>query len=258
MIQAVFRILCIAPILATDVHSTMPSSASAIGNKAPKSSSLISPKEMKELKRVYEILCNYGSKSRGNRRKHQEDRDASFDDESTFMSVSTAAGTEFSSSNSSSSQTNNHIRVRDIAAALRDLGRKATKQEATDMMWEVDENMDGVCDWDEFLLMFERNIRDTSGLEPANFYHLVQFMIYDHDNNGMVSIDEAMNILYARLGREKMEATINKLFSDDGAPVEEVGNQGGEINFARFWKVAQSEQTRALREHMRRCELPKN
>jgi len=117
------------------------------------------------------------------------------------------------------------------------------------MMWEVDEKLDGVVDWEEFRLMFERNVRDTSGLEPASFYHMVQFMIYDTDGNGMVSIDETMNMLYARLGRESMEAIITKLFGgDDGAPIKEVGHQGGEIDFSRYWDVVQKEQVKMFNE----------
>ena len=90
---------------------------------------------------------------------------------------------------------------------------------------------------------FERNIRDKSGLEPASFYHMIQFMIYDRDNNGMVSIDETMNMLYARVGRDEMESKITKLFgADDGAPIKEVGSQGGEIDFERYLEVVSREQ----------------
>ena len=116
-------------------------------------------------------------------------------------------------------------------------------------MWEVNEKLDGVIDWEEFHLNFERNIRDKSGLEPASFYHMIQFMIYDRDNNGMVSIDETMNMLYARVGRDQMESTITKLFGgDDGAPIKEVGSQGGEIDFSRYWEVVVREQQKRFGE----------
>lgn len=143
-----------------------------------------------------------------------------------------------------------HIRPIDAACALkRSLGMKKSKREILDMIWEVDEKLDGVIDWEEFKLMFERNIRDTSGLEPSSFYHMVQFMIYDVDDNGMVSIDETMNMVYARLGREKMEQVIGKLFGgEDGAPVREVGVQGGEIDFTRYFEVVTKEQERMFQE----------
>ncbi len=135
------------------------------------------------------------------------------------------------------------IRPQDTGLAMKYLGKRMSKREIQDIMWEVDEKIDGVIDWEEFSLMFERNVKDTSGLEPANFYQMVQFMIYDRDGNGKVSIDETMNMLYARLGRSKMETTISKLFGgEDGAPIIEVGQQGGEIDFERFWAVSENEQ----------------
>ena len=51
---------------------------------------------------------------------------------------------------------------------------------------QVDENLDGAVDWDEFRLMFMRNITDRSGLEPSKLYNLVQFMIFDQNENGKV------------------------------------------------------------------------
>lgn len=49
--------------------------------------------------------------------------------------------------------------------------------------------------------MFFRNINDHTGLEPAKLYNMVQFMLYDVDNNVNVSVDETMNMLYARRAR---------------------------------------------------------
>jgi len=272
-------------------------------SKASAAGPVISAKEMKELKRVYQKMCYYAEKvhkierlrsvtdrlaklrrpertrhrggggGRGNRGagagmayqfRHSDGAvvvggaggDSGDDDSLLEPAVRREVASLYterkeleSSLKEIRSRPEQHIRPQDTATALRELGRRVTKREVNDMMWEVDEKLDGVVDWEEFLLMFERNIRDTSGLEPASFYHMVQFMIYDRDDNGMVSIDETMNMLYARLGREKMETTITKLFGgDDGAPIKEVGQQGGEINFVRYWDVVEKEQTKMFSE----------
>ena len=218
------------------------------------------PKEMKELKRVFTALCYYADKNHINERLFSlrqritelEGSDAGVSKTQAQHEIQCLREEEaklVKELQAIRSRPEQHIRAQDTAAALKTLGRRATKREIMDMMWEVDEKLDNVVDWDEFKIMFERNIRDNTGLEPASFYHLVQFMIYDRDENGLVSLDETMHLLYARIGREKMESTITKLFGgDDGAPIVEHGHQGGEINFMRYWEVVDREQKKMFSE----------
>mmetsp|Transcript_18020 Transcript_18020/g.20789 ORF Transcript_18020/g.20789 Transcript_18020/m.20789 type:complete len:264 (-) Transcript_18020:11-802(-) len=224
----------------------------------------IPPKELKELKRVFENLCFKADKSgiieqirTIDERIIELERGRNLANpraDLTNINVETA---QLSSEKEKlekeldeiKDRPDQHIRPQDTGAALKALGRKAIKREVMDMMWEVDEKVDGVIDWEEFHLMFERNVRDTTGLEPASFYQMTQFMIYDRDNNGMVSIDETMNMLYARIGREKMENTITLLFGGiDGAPIQEEGQQGGEIDFSRYLEVVSKEQRKMFNE----------
>ena len=64
------------------------------------------------------------------------------------------------------------IHAPDLNEALKALGRRCTKKEIEDMIWEVDENLDGCVDWEEFRLMFQRNITDTTGLEVSGWVYL--------------------------------------------------------------------------------------
>jgi Ca2+-binding EF-hand superfamily protein len=90
------------------------------------------------------------------------------------------------------------IACNDIVEMLKRLKVKTNKREVAEMIWEVDDDLDGCIDWTEFRLMFTRNIMDNCGLEPSKMFNLTQFLIYDHNCNGRVSVDETMNMLYAR------------------------------------------------------------
>ncbi|CAM9956185.1 unnamed protein product, partial [Ectocarpus sp. 13 AM-2016] len=95
----------------------------------------------------------------------------------------------------------------------------------------------GTRERDEFKLMFFRNINDHTGLEPAKLYNMVQFMLYDVDNNVNVSVDETMNMLYAR--QAQMEAKLKELF---GEGMRETGTQGGEIGFLEYLEAVERTQ----------------
>ena len=63
--------------------------------------------------------------------------------------------------------------------------------------------------------MFQRNITDTTGLEPFQLFNVVQFMMYDKDNSGKVTVDETMHMLYARYGKARLESQMKALFGED-------------------------------------------
>jgi len=131
------------------------------------------------------------------------------------------------------------ITFADVHDMLKRLGHKPVKSEVEEMIWEVDEDLDMALNWSEFKLMFTRNIRDKTGLEPLRMYLLTQFLIYDHNDNGLVSVDETMNMLYTRYGRAQMEVKLKELFGED---LKETGKEGGEITFPRFMKAVEKTQ----------------
>eukprot|EP00164_Ancoracysta_twista_P006875 GFYU01009668.1.p1 GENE.GFYU01009668.1~~GFYU01009668.1.p1 ORF type:complete len:196 (-),score=58.16 GFYU01009668.1:370-957(-) len=106
--------------------------------------------------------------------------------------------------------------IRDI---LMKLGYEPKKNEVADMIWEVDENCDNAVDWDEFVTMFVRCRTDTTGNEPRKLFDLVEFLLYDKDSNGVVTVDECMRILFARYGRKLLESEIRALFPGDDTDI---------------------------------------
>jgi uncharacterized protein YhaN len=55
----------------------------------------------------------------------------------------------------------------DVLEMMKTLKQKLSKKDVEEMIWECDEDLDGCLNWDEFRLMFSRNLMDKSGLEPS-------------------------------------------------------------------------------------------
>mmetsp|Transcript_1231 Transcript_1231/g.3580 ORF Transcript_1231/g.3580 Transcript_1231/m.3580 type:complete len:250 (-) Transcript_1231:170-919(-) len=128
------------------------------------------------------------------------------------------------------SDPNRKIRSADLSECLRKLGKACTRKEVEELIWEVDENLDGFVDWDEFKLTYQRNLADATGLEPCQLFNVVQFMLYDKDGSGKVTVDETMHMLYTRYGRDKLEGQMKLLFGEDLAT--EDGD--GELSFSEY------------------------
>merc|ERR1711998_666501 len=87
--------------------------------------------------------------------------------------------------------------------------------------------------WDEFLTMYQRCISDGTGNEPRNLFNLVQFLMYDKDFTGKISVEQTLQILFVRFGRGKLDAEIQEIFGD-----EQKGADGQEIRitFSQYLK----------------------
>ncbi|GMI18365.1 hypothetical protein TrLO_g7908 [Triparma laevis f. longispina] len=230
-------------------------------NMIPGEGNLIAPVELRELRRVYDQFCNLSDKLKITEKLHPTQKRVALlkspemaDEDEVKLNM------EINELECDIEKWEHEldvikrrpvqvIRASDVAAACKKLGKKTSKKEVLEMMWEVDENLDEVIDWDEFCLNFQRNVHDKTGLEPANFYNLVQFMIYDANSNGFVSIDETMNMLYARYGRDLMEEKISYLFgSSKGQKITEEGKEGGEIDFSTYIEAVEKTQLKMFHE----------
>jgi len=118
----------------------------------------------------------------------------------------------------------NKLDWQEISDVLLKLGHKTPKQEIDLMTWEVDDDLDGHVSWDEFLVMYQRGISDKTGLEPRNLFNLAQFLMYDKDFTGRISVEQTLQILFVRFGRGKLDAEIQEIFGD-----EQKGADGQEI-----------------------------
>ena len=62
-------------------------------------------------------------------------------------------------------------------------------------IYEVDELVDGMISWDEFILTYRRNIADKSGIEPSHFFHLMEFALFDTNHKGRIVEDDVMEVM---------------------------------------------------------------
>ncbi|OQR83503.1 hypothetical protein ACHHYP_14603 [Achlya hypogyna] len=98
------------------------------------------------------------------------------------------------------------------------LGYPKTLSEIEDVIWEVNDGLNGTIAWDEYSRSFERCKADKTCLEPSDLFHLTCFLMYDRDCTGKVSMDDAMHILFLKHGNnmeDEMEALFGKSNSDD-------------------------------------------
>lgn len=129
----------------------------------------------------------------------------------------------------------------EISDALTKLGHKTPKDQIELWIWEVDDDLDQMVGWEEFLTMYQRCISDGTGLEPRNLFNLVQFLMYDKDFTMRISVEQTLQILFVRHGRGELDSEIAEIFGD-----QQKGADGQElkITFSQFLSRANSRLTK--------------
>lgn len=132
--------------------------------------------EEKEVHRVFQLLCDYQERSKLETEKKDLENWIVAQRNRTFHDVQSTAALNAgeakldelrNSLEALATKPDKKISCGDVLEMLKWLKQKTTKKEVEEMIWEVDENLDGCLDWNEFRLMFNRNIMDRSGLEPC-------------------------------------------------------------------------------------------
>ena len=121
----------------------------------------------------------------------------------------------------------------DLMKVLTFLGLKLLKADVALYIWEVDDDLDGYVSRDEFQIMYKRCVSDKTGLEPRKLFNLVQYLMYDRNFKGTVTVEETLQILFVRHGRDKLDYEIEAIFGAD-----EKNSDGSEkkITFGEYLK----------------------
>lgn len=89
----------------------------------------------------------------------------------------------------------------------------------------MNDDLSGTVSYDEFLVMYQRCISDRTGLEPRTLFTLAQFLMYafkgsqdpanDKSFDARISVEQTLQILFVRYGREAMNEEIAQIFGDE-------------------------------------------
>jgi Ca2+-binding EF-hand superfamily protein len=140
----------------------------------------------------------------------------------------------------------------DLMKKLTDLGLKLLRSEVALYIWEVDDDLDGYISKDEFQIMYKRCRYDKSGLEPRKLYNLTQFLMYDKSNRGRVTVEETLQILFIRHGRDRLDYEIEAIFGQD-----EKNTDGTEKSIS-FGEYLEKVNSRAIKEHFEKMKALKS
>jgi len=122
------------------------------------------------------------------------------------------------------------IDVDELLAELQFLGHTMKPSEAALTIWEVDDDADGMINWDEFRTIFFRIRDDQTGWEPRKLFYVIEFLMNDKNFSGSIDLDECCTLLYQRYGK----TCIDEIMSDVGqgdSPDEKT------VSFSKFVEI---------------------
>ena len=102
------------------------------------------------------------------------------------------------------------------------------------MIWEVDEDMDGRVSKYEMEKMYKRCIVDTQELEPKKLFYFIMFLMFDKDNKRCITEEDTLELLRVRHRDDKeFNNAINEIFLPEGKKKAK-GSDQETINFEEF------------------------
>ncbi|EIE27318.1 outer dynein arm-docking complex subunit 3 [Coccomyxa subellipsoidea C-169] len=128
----------------------------------------------------------------------------------------------------------------ELGLVFQKLRHKEKKSEIEGMIWEVDEDCDQCLTWKEFQDMYHRCRNDQTGYEPHRLFNVVQFLMNDKEGKGTVSLEETMQIMYLRYGRQLLDAQLEEIFGTSDL------NSGKTLTLTQFLHSLHVSQIRQL------------
>ncbi|XP_010568033.1 PREDICTED: troponin C, skeletal muscle [Haliaeetus leucocephalus] len=126
------------------------------------------------------------------------------------------------------------ISTKELGTVMRMLGQNPTKEELDAIIEEVDEDGSGTIDFEEFLVMMVRQMKeDAKGKSEEELANC--FRVFDRNADGFIDIEELGEILRAT-GEHVTDEDIEDLMKDSDK------NNDGRIDFDEFLKMMEGVQ----------------
>ncbi|RKO92984.1 EF-hand, partial [Blyttiomyces helicus] len=118
------------------------------------------------------------------------------------------------------------ITTKELGTVMRSLGQSPTEAELQDMINEVDADGNGTIDFEEFLKMMVRKMKDTDSEEEVK----EAFKVFDKDGNGFITAAELRNVM-TNLGEKLSEEEVDEMIKEADVDGD------GQINYEEFVKM---------------------
>ena len=115
--------------------------------------------------------------------------------------------------------------------------KKYPPEEIEQMIWEVDEDIDGKVSKYEMEKMYKRCIVDKEELEPKKLFYFILFLMFDKENKRSINEEDTLEILRVRHRNDKeFNDSINEIFNPNGLKKKNVDDDE-RLNYEDFVKT---------------------
>ncbi|KAL6955204.1 hypothetical protein U1Q18_047024 [Sarracenia purpurea var. burkii] len=119
-----------------------------------------------------------------------------------------------------------YITIEELATAIKSLGQNPTQEELWNMFNEVDVNGNGKIEFEEFLHLMARKMKESEADEELK----EAFKVFDKDQDGYISATELRNVML-NLGERMTDEEVEQM-------VREADLDGdGYVNYDEFVKM---------------------